>query len=72
MQIEYDIVSGGLADHADDLAFFHREGFSGIALNDRLADDGCATNLWVARANRVHEPPRILPSVRLVGSSAGR
>ena len=25
---------------------------------------GCATNLWVTRANRVREPPRILPSVR--------
>lgn len=24
---------------------------------------GCTTNLWVKRTNRVHEPPRILPSV---------
>ncbi|MCM3901156.1 MAG: site-specific integrase [Pyrinomonadaceae bacterium] len=24
-------------------------------------NDGCATNLWVARTNRVHEPPGILP-----------
>jgi hypothetical protein len=24
---------------------------------------GCTTNLWVKRTSRVHEPPRILPSV---------
>jgi hypothetical protein len=28
-----------------------------------LLKDGCATNLWVTRTNRVHEPPGILPSV---------
>src|SRR6266545_3753799 len=40
------------------------------AASERLDKKGCATNLWVKRTNRVHEPPRIHPSERLVGSSA--
>jgi hypothetical protein len=38
VQIEYDVVGGGFADHANGLALFNRESLSRVALDDRLAD----------------------------------
>jgi hypothetical protein len=39
VEIEHDIICGGLADDANDLAFFHRESFAAVALHDRLAEN---------------------------------
>ena len=48
VQIEDDIVSRGLADDADDLAFLDLESFPRVALDDRLADDfHCALHVCV-------------------------
>ena len=39
VQIENDVVGGGLADDANNLAFLNHKGLAAVALDDRLAED---------------------------------
>ena len=53
--------------HENDVWLYVLEGKMHARVGDEVVKatpgSGCTTNLWVKRTNRVHEPPRILPSV---------